>query len=435
MLSFEELGEYIIENSNHNTDKSSKRVHIIVLYPKLEWNEFHEYLTTLTWFTGIGWNNRGSKDCNVIFTRNLDEALEQSDEYDHAMISLTGTFYQSYQSDSPQTIADYFDKFCKSETVCRGHLLFHPHKPYGRLHLQTMFMDLRHWRQIGRPMVWGDYTGKVMIPERSEGNVHDDYTPFWVKPSDQWGEVEKCHMAEYITKVLEDGKQILNFDMERTCKFFTYPEREKMSEMLDMERNRENNIVYVKNNEKLKKYEKIPQRKYDVIYSPASGEMAEYLWHKFGHKKTKLVVFDYNTTSLKWKQLLYEWVNKPEDIDTVSRYIGKNHDCYIDTVDYRTDVVKENLTYFDDQKWVDVIHKVKDVEFVQCDVVNDMLDVDESKTNLIAFSNIFSYMFLLHKMRPQEIHQSLLRYYELENTVVMGKNVFKDPFYNENLRG
>ena len=428
MLTFEELYDYILANSKHNQDKSSRRVHIIVLYPMLEWNEFHKYLATLTWFTGIGWNNRGSIDCNVIFTRNLDEALNTADEYDHAMISLTGNFYQSYQKNSPQTIHDYFDKFCNSNYVCRGHLLFHPHKEYGRLHLQTMFMDLRHWRKVGRPMVWGKYTGKVMLPERSKNDVHDDYTPFWVKPSDKYGYVENWPMAEYITKVLEDGKEIVNFDLERTCKFFTYPEREKISDMLLMEQNRKENIVYVKNNEKLSKYNKLSDRKYDVIYSPASGEMAEYLWHRFGHENSKLVVYDYNEISLKWKKLLYEM----RDIERVNDYINDKYDCYIDKVDYREKVVEENNKIFSDKLWLETIDKIKDIEFIQCDVVNDMLNVDESKTNLIAFSNIFSYMFLLHKKPVEEIHNSLLRYYDLKNTTIMGKNVFRDPFYNEN---
>ena len=431
--SFEELADYIISNSNHNTNKSSKRVHIIVLYHNLEWNEFHRYLTTLTWFTGIGWNNRGSVDCNVIFTRDLDEALNKANDYDYAMISYTGTFYQSYQQNSPETIGDYFDKFCNSNIVCRGHLLFHPSKKYGRLHLQCMFMNLEHWRKIGKPKVTSAYSGPVMLPQRSEGNVHDDYTPFWIKPSEKWSEVKKWHMGEYITKVLEDGQKILNFDLERTCKFFTYPEREEISDMLLLERNRKENIVYVKNNEKLKKYDKLPDRKYDVIYSPASGEMSEFLFYKFGHENTKLVIYDYNSISLKWKQFLYQSVNTPQDIAKVSNYIGQKYDCYIDNVDYRESVVKENLEIFSDEKWIDIMKNANNVEFVECDVVNDILQIDETKTNFIAFSNIFSYMFLLHKMPIEDIHNSLLRYYKLDNTIIVGKNVFKDPFINDNI--
>lgn len=434
-FSFEELADYVIKHSNHNTNPDLKQVHIIVLYPFLEWGRYHEQLATLTWFSGIGWNNKGSVDCNVIFTRDLDEALNSADQYDHAMISMTGAFYKSYDDSHPEIIQDYFKEFCESDNVCRGHLLFHPHKKYGRLHLQTMFMDLRHWRKIGRPMVYGDYTGRVMLPERSKGDVHDDYTPFWIKPSNEYTEVKDWHMAEYITKVLEDGKTILNFDMERTCKFFSYPERDYVSEHLLSETERTQHTVYARNNERLSKYLRIPEHDYDVIYAPAAGEMAEFLWDKFGGPNTKLVVYDFNEPSVEWKKKLYSHVVGVEDINRVSNFIAEKHDCWVDDVHYKPDLIEENNELYPLDKWVDTIHRVKDVEFIHCDVVRDMLPVDESKKNLIVFSNIFSYMSLLHTMRVEDIHNSLLRYYDLDNTFVTGKNVFRDSFYNDNICG
>lgn len=439
MQSFESFAEYILENSNHNTDKSNKKVHIILYYPKIPWDDYSEYLTTLTWFTGIGWNNSGSKSCNVIFSRNLDDALNKCNEYNHAMISFIGTFYQSYQENSPETIADHFDRFCNSKQVCRGHLLFHPHRKYGRLHSQCMFMDLSHWRKIGRPMVWGDYTGKVKNFDRSISNVHDDYTPHWIKPAEGWIDVKDWHMGEYISKVLEDGKQILNFDKERNCKFFTYPERyyEKSieSDMLLYERNRPQNIVYVKNNEKLSKCDKIPQKKYDVIWSPASGEMSEYLWKKFGHENTELVIFDNHEVSLRWKKSLYNSAFSPKDIVRINKFISKNYDCFVDDVDYRKEVVKENLQLFSDDEWIETIHKIKNVKFLQQDVVNDILNIDSSKTNLVCFSNIFSYMFLLHQMKVDDIHNQFKKYLEIPNTTIIAKNVFRDSVYYENSCG
>ena len=70
-------------------------------------------------------------------------------------------------------------------------------------------------------------------------------------------------------------------------------------------------------------------------------------------------------------------------------------------------------------------------EIIQCDIVNDMLDIDESKSNLIYFSNIFSYNFLIHKMSIVDIEKSFNRYLELDNTVVMGNNPFKEYIIHE----
>lgn len=430
--SFKELADYILKYSNHNT-LNNKRVHIIVLYPGLEWNAFHEYLATLTWFTGIGWNNSGSRDCNVIFTENLDEALNQANQYNHAMISLTGNYYRSYSTIDKKIIQDYFLDFCHSNYVCKGHLLFHPNKDYGRLHLQCMFMNLDHWRKIGRPMVSGKYTGEVMLPERSKHNVHDDYTPFWISPSKKYGKVKDWPMGEYITKVLEDNKKIINFTGERNTKFFCYPERDNLSDQLLLESNRKNDIVYERNNEKLKKYDQLPSHEYDVIYSPAAGEMSEYLFTKFGGPNTKLVIYDFIESALDWKKKLYENATKIEDVKKISEYIKKKHNCWIDTVDYRTSIVEENTKIFSPEKWMDTLSKIKDVEFIQCNVVEKMLPVDETKNNLIVFSNIFSYIFLLHCMSVPDIHNSLLKYYKLKNTVICGKNVFRDKFINDNI--
>jgi hypothetical protein len=412
MQSFKAFGEYVLANSRHGENPSTW-VHIIVNYPKIKWDDWAEYMATLTWFSGIPLTKGGSKNAHVIFAETIDEALAQCDKYSHAIISYIGTFYYS---DHTENIFTYFEKFCKSDHACRGHLLFHPDKPYGRLHPQTIFLNVDHWRKIGKPS-FGNYTGKVMLPERSMSNVHDDYTPHWIKPSTEYAEVTDCEQAEYISRVLEDGKTILNLDGERRTKFFCYPER-RHSIALDSERNRNSNIVYARNNESYPDF----NAKFDVIYAPASGNIAEKLMDEFGHKSTQLIIYDYNEDSIKWKRLLYNMQN----IEKVNLHFKSKKDCILDDCSYKPDLLKQSLDKFSDEKWLQVIKQTSPT-IIKYDIINDgPFDVDPNKKNLIYLSNIFAYNFVIHTKKIKEIHEIFQSYLKLPNTTVYGKNVFKD---------
>lgn len=428
MLTFDELATYILSNSNHNTRKETKRVHIILDYPKLKWGDYSEYLMTLTWFTGIGWSNGGSKGCNIIFAHTLDEAVSKADEYDHAMISYIGTFYNNYQNSPEDLIHYHFDRFCKSDHPCRGHILWHPNKQYGRLHLQSMFLNLKHWREIDRP-TFGDYTGKVVVPELSRSNVHDDYTPHYLKPSPKTKLVVKAEMAQYISKVLESGKTILNYDRERSTKFFTYPHRatadDYMCPALDFERARKSNIIYSVNNEKIPT--NISNTKFDIICAPASGNLSERLWRLYGHKDTKLIIFDNNSASIKWKERLYQLANKPSDINHITNNVAKLYDADIDDCSYKPELVKKQQDDYSDEQWIKDMAKVTSVEFITHNLVTDpTFDLPTDKSKLMYFSNIFAYNFLYHTSRLEDINNKFNEYLNIENCLVLGKSPFKD---------
>jgi len=435
MRSFNEFAEFVLKNSKHNTQKDTRRVHIILDYPELEWGDYYQYLMTLTWFTGIGASNEGSKSCNLIFAKNLDEAVAQADEYDHALVSYVGTFYNAPHMNAIKTIHNYFEEFCSSGLPCQGHILWHPNKQYGKLHLQSMFLNLKHWRTIGRP-TFGVYTGRVMLPEISRLNVHDDYTPLWLKPSNKFVNVEKAEMAEYISRVLEDNKNILNFDQQRNTKFFTYPKRNMKCEPLEFERNKNSNIIYARNNTIFRLYkEKLPKfkNKFDVIYAPAAGYIAEFLYQELGHKDTELVIYDNNKPSLLWKERIYQLAENSDDINKINKYFAKTYNSVIDQCEYKPKLNEENEKIFSTQQWLDTIKKIKNHEFIQHDIVRDELfNVDANKKNYIHLSNIFSYMFLIHNMKIEDIHAQFQKYCQLPSSVIQGKNVFKDNILVDN---
>lgn len=429
MQSFEEFGKYILENSNHNT-RDSEQVHIIVDYPKIEWDDYAQYMATLTWWTGVGWGRKGNTE-PLIFAKDLDEAVKKADKYKYAMVSYIGSFYYNWERDRPETIHTYFDKFCESGHPCRGHILWHPKNHYARLHQQCMFLNLEHWRKIGRPS-FGRYTGPAVLPERSKSNVHDDYTPHWLAPSDdpQIKQVRNSEMAEYVSKVIEDGNTIYNFDLERNVKFFCYPER-RHCDALELERNKNDNIVYTKNNEKYSNMIHKTNMKFDVIYAPASGFSAELLYHHYGHEDTQVVIYDINKDSLQWKRMVYEF----GDIEGVERYYRRKEGVIVDNADYKPVVVEENEKIFPTHMIEETIEKIGTPKFLLFDAVADpisMLEIDTDKLNLLYTSNIFCYNYLIHKHPVEKIHGRWNEYLDIDNTIVGGKNLFRDEIVHGN---
>lgn len=427
MQSFEDFGKYILENSYHNT-VDSEQVHIILDYPKIEWDDYAQYMATLTWYTGLG---RGTKRSRgpVIFAKDLDEAVQHVDKYKYALVSYIGTFYYHWDKNKEDTIYTYFDEFCESDKPCKGHILWHPKKKFARLHLQSMFLNLDHWRKIGKPS-FGNYTGPVIWPERSTSNVHDDYTPHWLCPPEdpQIKQVRSAEMAEYISKVIEDGQTIYNFDKERNTKFFCYPER-RYCKPLEEESRKNDNIVYTKNNEKYKALIYDTDTKFDVIYAPASGFSAELLYHHYGHEDTEVVLFDVNKDSLNWKRMVYEF----RDLDAVERYYQRKEGVIVDDADYKPEVVEENEKFFSTDMIKETIEKIGTPKFILHDAITDPisnLKIDTDKVNLLYFSNIFCYHYMIHRYTVDQIHEKWNEYLNLDNCIIAGKDMFRKEVIN-----
>lgn len=439
MQSFEEYAEYILKNAGHNKTNKRKQVHIIVDYPLLKWNDFKKYLMTLTWMTGIGWSRGSNQEHNVIFADNLDDGCNQADDYDYALVSYVGTVYRFPASSTEKSIYHYFDKWIESEeSPCKGHILWHPNKRYGRLHLQSMFLDLKHWRSINRP-TFGKWSGEVMLPERSESNIHDDYTPLWLKPSDKFSSVDNAEMADYISAVLKDNKQITNFSIkERNSKYFTYPQREELSAPLKVDQERTTNILYRRNTSSLSTIDNLKlERKYDVIYAPAAGSIAEYLYDKFGHNDTKLVILDNHKPSIKWKQSLYGefggTVQSIDQLNRITRMCASLYQSRIDDASYKPEGFNEkNDILFPEERWIEVINKVSNTEIKLFDFIEDQLDVDPTLSNLVYLTNIFSYIFVYHKYSLEQLNDKFNLLLNLPNTTIIGQNPFRLNILHEN---
>jgi hypothetical protein len=120
-----------------------------------------------------------------------------------------------------------------------------------------------------------------------------------------------------------------------------------------------------------------------------------------------------------------------QDIESVNRYFKKNVKCILDTCEYKPELVKKSLEEFTDEEWLNVLSTVNP-EIIEYDLLNGPFDVDPTKRNLVYTSNIFSYNFIVHKMKITEINSIFQKYLDLPNTTFYGKNVFKDLVHYEN---
>ena len=120
-----------------------------------------------------------------------------------------------------------------------------------------------------------------------------------------------------------------------------------------------------------------------------------------------------------------------KDIERITQHFKNKKDCRVDACEYKPELVEKNEEIYSMQDWLNTISKA-DVDIIHFDVFDGPFKVNPTKKNLIYLSNIFSYNFVIHKMPIEHIHNKFLEYCRLPNTVLYGKNIFKDTIYNEN---
>ena len=102
----------------------------------------------------------------------------------------------------------------------------------------TLVVNLNLYRSIGNPKVGQGITRRHMwTPIRSEDNMHDNYTPLWLKPGDGTQEVDTKSVGwNLISESIKHGYTVYNLPNElRGKKVYTYPDDapEKFSKVVD----------------------------------------------------------------------------------------------------------------------------------------------------------------------------------------------------------
>ena len=265
------------------------------------------------------------------FAASLDAALAKGTK-DFCLIQNCGhTFYGGDE------LSVEFNAALDECTFMTGHIM--DRAGYFYMHDQCLLVNCRAWERLGKPRFGTPVKASetVALPQRSPENVHDTWTPLWLKPTGQ--EIKLDANFGYgwnaISEGLKHGLTINNWPAamrryKRHCYAYygdittwltaltdvtTAPETddEMLRMILGFLRNTPNrfdspNWVFVYNSESDLDIPLLRYRKgLDTAFVLASGFKANRILETVGfHDATHVVVYDYSKPALALKRLMVE---------------------------------------------------------------------------------------------------------------------------------
>ena len=315
-----ELFEILL--TGRSVHKRSKYLAFIIIEnKKIPWTWYKEKMAQyLFWNISGGVTGAGSGH-HVYFYNDIDTALKETKAkgHTHAMVCTIGILIGQGDQVIVKTPIQNFYEFSKSSEFMRAHIIAHPNKP-ATIHTQHFEINLKKWNGESLTKLGSSY-------ERSPDNIHDDYTPLWIDTANH--------------------PRINNFTLaQRESKRFLYPHRDyekherifydfiknnivsstldgyESSTLLIIHAQRKRKRYYYENNEPLPKH---LDTKYDIIIAPTSGLMAEFLYDKYGHKDTKIIIFDYEQVFLDVKRRIIECGFVGDDLLRYMDYLSEQY--------------------------------------------------------------------------------------------------------------
>lgn len=338
-------------------------------------------------------------------------------DYKYAVLWAEGSWPKEPEID--ETIIKTFSTY--NNWLVAGHILNFKDKD-PRFHEQCVIVNLSEIDKI--KWVTRDEVLKKNYVVSKE-NIHDDYTPYWIKPAEgNNGTVEPNNIFDRLLWIsLKEGYTVLNIDFDiRNKKVCVYPEDEQQwtqihanlkywnsltkkqqrSFVYDLNENEKDkrplfeflncshNMIYITNTEDVPNN---VSHGLEVLVCPASGlSQFKYIANNIDTME-QVIWIDFSKPQMDWLQgLIRNWNginfkqyyenNKPDNVSLI----------------YDEDKVDEFFDSFDsEQKWLEVWYKIKELEhsFIIADITQSYKDiislVKSNKTVLLQVSNIWSY--------------------------------------------
>ena len=346
----------------------------------------------LTKIVGHGFNVLQGIDENAL----LKEAAK---DYTHAVVLSTGTEFingDEFFNEVEKLVYGSYEFFLMGHVPDRG-------DGYYELHEQCYIINLNKYTKLGQPVVgeFAFYSPHFQIdPMRSIDNIHDDYTPVWIKSGHMLKEFKhKWHGWNIISVALAAGECVEVFpESFRNNKKYYYPNYEPSfipasTYLYGKQAVAGQTLFYPFNTEQLVDVEF--EGPIGQLIIQASGlQWAKYLL-KYGYDNNTVVRFvDYNLFALEcMHEVVSNW--KGKDYSTFVKnyansragFVNKEGTQWLTFTGREQDITTE--------QWLDITSKVK-FEFRHEDLVlNKQLDVrtwvDNTPSTIIHLSHIFNY--------------------------------------------
>ena len=325
---------------------------------------------------------------------------------------------------------------------CRAHIISRPDKK-AYLHHQHIELNLVKWKEHGAPDIferWENY-------ERSPENFHDDYTPPWIK-------VDELPLIKNFTEQernikgfayhMENRTEIQDQNWRKMAhKAFGWRDRIDQSDRyFELLMNRMTEKFYAENTENLGK---IPDGKFDLIFTPTAGYSGEVFADRLDFDGD-VVFYDYCEENIEIKQNIVEMNMSFEELEMYSRF--SNHDIVFTSNIPRHYVVSEKLkkrvetfgSFEECRKLQKNMIENYNIEYWIMDIINPdygkIINKIKGKRVFFDLSNIFSYHTSHVCYTLTELVESLDRLIEtLSNNTeyffIRGKKPTKQSMPNE----
>ena len=403
---------------------------------------------------------------NIIDCKTIDDGLSQLTDTDYVFIISSGNRIYHSNLFLDKVLQPFMDD---PSLGLMGHILDRKDQ-WFELHPQFVVFDYKKWVDIGRPTYGNkeDSSESIVSIIRSESNIHDDYTPHWVKLEKpiQYNEYDILDRGwDFINSFLLNDYNISPFNDDiRGLKAYCYPEynSDKFFELIDNKRYSDE-IDYTKrillhsllnspdktllfNTEEMCIMKEKTDITYDVVALPCAGfKFLDLLHSDLIHEKSKIVFFDFSESSVEWINYVINSeeltitdlvLNKPEEVKLIGKTIEKLSVDGIPSNDLIRLSEEVYSFYGGINNFMRLLKKFRtlNIEIINTDIINDPLNCLHrlnGDNNLINISNIFSTDYFNLFYSEKERTDKFERFIKTLNrsTTVVGRGV--DTYYSE----
>jgi len=311
---------------------------------------YRDHVIAITMFgINIALSNTSTPSILVEDT-NIDKIMESALKQDSSHLFLVSLGYQSHV---PELVYQVIKEAQQNNYAFVGHILEDKQTGYYYLHDQALYVNLRVWESLGCPK-FGNARNisneNLSLPDRSPDDIHNDYTPTYLKSTGQTKEYSGLLRpgADFISDVLAGGYAFGNFSRQvRDQKYHLYPDiaDDRFERILQGEKGiiveetgptygqyryleetnfdkNVTNVVFVFNNDptELPRLSYNTSTKLDTLYAVAAGFKPIQILTQTDWTKSRVVYIDYSQSALDFKKWLVDTWDGTNYLEKIKEY-------------------------------------------------------------------------------------------------------------------